>query len=818
MRNKNVKTIPFLCGLVLILCIQFIQSQKRETGSPMINISSENIMRLDSTITYNNEGEKLVRTEYIYLTGENGQIQAISHWDESVNDWGYDNRIIYKYDEYDNIVWNENQLWDTQVNDWVPYDRVISAYTEKGLPTLTSTYLWDSDADLWKGISKQTVVYDDENRIIQQEGFSWDDIEDRWIGSHKNIMAFDVYDNLVLIEIYNWNYGLNDWYLDSKNTYTYDEAGNLLSNSNYLWNTESNSLEIIYKEETILNEIGQIGERTFYAETDLGLQPNKRIHYLYNEDRSLSNEEIYSINSESGEWYMSEKNEYTYEEDGSVYKIISSWNPSANEWNLRKRSIYKYDENHYMIIEENANWSEMLSGWRNSTRIIREYDTNGKIIYQENQDWKNSQWTGVNRYIHAYNTNNQQILNERYHWDEIKNRWIGEAKAILEYDDSGKVLLSENYKWDNASDRWIGNFKYTNSYTENGEINSSANFQWDTASWNWINNSRSETLFDTDGLKTSFTYSIWNIGTNQWDISYLTEYLNENGLLQKETYYLRDAASELKPGNYVIYYYSSPELSLSEEMINFTFEGGEKTIDLFSNRVWNISSNPGWIIVTPISGDGNKQLSILASENESNTLRSGFITVTTPGITVQLKITQDRKTTPSDYYLELSDYRLNIPAHGSTETVFIYSNTSWRVNPEVDWVTVTPLSGINDRLIEISASPNSGKQRTTSVIVTGDHVSNSVIEIIQAEETTTGIDDLNSPEIIITPNPVTDYFQIIGIDTPVVINIYDLGGNLRLNKKAEPHEQVLVDHLTKGLYIVKVVTTKETVIKKIIKQ
>ena len=116
---------------------------------------------------------------------------------------------------------------------------------------------------------------------------------------------------------------------------------------------------------------------------------------------------------------------------------------------------------------------------------------------------------------------------------------------------------------------------------------------------------------------------------------------------------------DLTPGNYYmkIYYYNgtkyqydtnpayftiiAPTLSFSAATLNIAKTVvSNNTISVNSNTSWAAVSNQSWLTVSPLSGSGNKSLTLSASANSGN-IREAIVTISTNGVESQtLKVVQ----------------------------------------------------------------------------------------------------------------------------------------------------------------------------------
>jgi uncharacterized protein (TIGR02145 family) len=86
-------------------------------------------------------------------------------------------------------------------------------------------------------------------------------------------------------------------------------------------------------------------------------------------------------------------------------------------------------------------------------------------------------------------------------------------------------------------------------------------------------------------------------------------------------------------------------LTLGTDTIESPVEGDTSAIALSSNTSWTVTNPASWIIVNPMTGNGNVVLSCAVSENTSTTIRTATITVTAGSITKSFNVIQDALTT-----------------------------------------------------------------------------------------------------------------------------------------------------------------------------
>lgn len=72
--------------------------------------------------------------------------------------------------------------------------------------------------------------------------------------------------------------------------------------------------------------------------------------------------------------------------------------------------------------------------------------------------------------------------------------------------------------------------------------------------------------------------------------------------------------------------------------------------------------------------------------------------------------------------------------------------------------------------------------------------------------------------ISLHPNPVTDYLHINGLTDTALLVISDLNCIPCLRKQIAVDERIALDNLKKGVYIAKIITSTETIERKLVKK
>lgn len=161
-------------------------------------------------------------------------------------------------------------------------------------------------------------------------------------------------------------------------------------------------------------------------------------------------------------------------------------------------------------------------------------------------------------------------------------------------------------------------------------------------------------------------------------------------------------------------------LSLSSTSLIFDSSGTAQTVNITSNTSWSASGSPGFVQVSPSSGNGDGVLSISCDPNSGDS-RAGTVTVTGGSSPQTISISQAGAAAP---YLNVSTTDMVLEGMDSFS---ISSNIEWSLSVSVngsDWVTASPTSGSGDKNIVLSfiqspSSMPSGSYSATVIVVGG---------------------------------------------------------------------------------------------------
>jgi len=161
-------------------------------------------------------------------------------------------------------------------------------------------------------------------------------------------------------------------------------------------------------------------------------------------------------------------------------------------------------------------------------------------------------------------------------------------------------------------------------------------------------------------------------------------------------------------------------LNVTPSNQNATYQAGTTTFTVNSNIAWTVSEDISWLSVSPNSGSNDGRMIVTYETNTSSVPRIGQITVSGSGINRIVTITQ----AGSAATISVTPNNQIVTSVAGTTSFAINSNTAWTVTENVSWLSVTPASGSNNGVINVTYDANSSiVPRTGRIVITGNRKS-----------------------------------------------------------------------------------------------
>jgi hypothetical protein len=460
------------------------------------------------------------------------------------------------------------------------------------------------------------------------------------------------------------------------------------------------------------------------------------------------------------------------EYDSVVYYIYSSADDSVRS----EKRTFTYDNSSQIAEKLTYKWDANIKIWIIKTKDIWEYDQWANLVLAKRYGYDNGSWIGYSKDENAYDEYGNEIMFTLYDsWNDTLDFFVPSFKKETTWL-NGVVTSWTTYNWieDYSDDvnhgRWLPKDRTESTLNVNGDISAKIMFNWSVNQNSWINNSKSDYTFDehgrtvsnqislyqndqwvnsskiittyTDSLYVTLMYS-FNTLLNDWEINYkLTGILDsQNNILSVESYN----------------YFAPDDLWQLSTKYEYTYDnGGNKTSEIAAN--WNaISSEFEYIYKNVYGYDANKNM-ILSSNFLWDTIKGDW--------------SEDRRTEViKDIY-------------GNTITIFLLFSDSTGYK-HIDYV--------DDNGNAILYEHYQGFPDNWTLYKRGYY--------FVKEEIPTNVQIVEQAGLDIFPNPAFDFIRINGNIENGRIKIYDLQGNLKIEKSIGEEREVSISGLPNGTYI-----------------
>ena len=459
------------------------------------------------------------------------------------------------------------------------------------------------------------------------------------------------------------------------------------------------------------------------------------------------------------------------------YLADSSITKTTNRIDSLKR-IYTYDSNGYQKLETTYTWNTTTSKWDLLWKEETAFDSNGNQTLDAFYRWKATLaiWEAGQKYETTYDNKGNRTL-EVYYYSDSK------SKTEFTYDSNSRFLQSISYSWNNTTQVWEQTEKQESTYDKTRiEPLYTTIFKWNSDSSSWDNYYKYVSV--TKGDLMIETVSVWNSIATQWQNFTKKEYLI-NSIQITEISYLWNNET-LKWGNETRYDYL------------LDANGNESSNDSYN---WN-KTKSSW------NNESRSEYYYdeIGKKTEGSSYSWNSITATW-----NAPIKTYWYYTLNDYTFSVSEKSITFTASADTKaTVTVTSDKNWRIEQLAPWLQVTKKTGKGNDTITFTASVNEGSDRSSQVVIATPY-GKEVIYISQNKAGSVAVSEVQNRKTVMYPNPAKNSFSFYN-DNLTKVEIVTLSGIIVLQKDVEGKENIQIDGLLAGCYIVKFTRTNGEVI------
>jgi hypothetical protein len=151
--------------------------------------------------------------------------------------------------------------------------------------------------------------------------------------------------------------------------------------------------------------------------------------------------------------------------------------------------------------------------------------------------------------------------------------------------------------------------------------------------------------------------------------------------------------------------------------------------------------------------------------------------------------------------LTLGNDTVKFVSTGGTKNVTLNSNRSWAVSNTAGWLSISPMSGSNNGTLQLTATSNTGAQRSTTVSVTAGSNTKTIVVV---QDGFVGLEEAEREKTIqVYPNPTEGKVTISGVSAAqhITIRMMDMTGKILSEEKCMDGTTLDYSNYANGIYL-----------------
>ena len=314
--------------------------------------------------------------------------------------------ILYDYDNYNNIIYEDKYHFDTNTNNMVRDSLFEWSYDENNNKTLEAIYHYDTSSQKMIGDHKEKWSYNSSNNLTTDVIYRWDTVNNAWTNYFQCDYIYDSINNLKFKNCYEWDLSDSLWKTYSKMEYFYKADSQVDSIMMYMWNTTDSTWEIYKK---------------------------AKYSYSYREDTLLETIVWYKWDSTDSVWKHWDKYESEYLNDTLISedKFYWDYDPNLDEWVGIYKYDYEYDENGNATTKVSYYWDVVLLKWILQLKYNFSYNMNGGLnkIMSYSYDVADDEWYYYEKIEFSYDNNELVLVAYYAYFSYTPENWVIKKKC-----------------------------------------------------------------------------------------------------------------------------------------------------------------------------------------------------------------------------------------------------------------------------------------------------------------------------------------------------------------------------------------------------
>jgi len=282
-----------------------------------------------------------------------------------------DVKIIFEYNDLQDISQNIEYIYDQELNDWYKKSRIDYSYGINGKIIEYIYYSLNRDNDSLELSFKISIDDISETSSIEYRS-TWDKEKSEWILSSKTEYEYNQELQLLSQYYYEWDSAGSDWKNINSEIYTYDDK--FLTDS--VWTAYSTE-EYSYDYDDKSRILNRINNTYIYEDDELEIASDE---YEYNDRDSITMHlwNFMRVENDVITFSNNIKRVNKYDSDGYLISKVTSGSEHKDSLFIFKEKIEHTIEKGNYLLTESYLWDDMVEDWVSIETIDYELDLNYK--------------------------------------------------------------------------------------------------------------------------------------------------------------------------------------------------------------------------------------------------------------------------------------------------------------------------------------------------------------------------------------------------------------------------------------------------------
>ena len=460
-------------------------------------------------------------------------------------------------------------------------------------------------------------------------------------------------------------------------------------------------------------------------------------------------------------------------------------------------NLWIYEREGYPVVLKSYHytWLSETHTYRLNERYENSYTVDGVPLLHAHYyySWALDQWRGCDsegcgKKYWEYDDQGNEIVRGQAYWDKNSRNWKRELEYRYAWDDHHNKVRTEQYGYDQYTGKWQGSSKWEHSYTADNKVWGYVDYLWDPSIDDWMARNKSVSYYP-DAFTMCSDYFTWTGAVTGWElggfekIEIIPESLNEPEVTIRQ------------------YRYLDEENWRNSTRIEHSYDKNGNCL-LMTYQMWDGVNNV-WMNTNREVRTFNDRNQILTEEyyrwdKQKNRWLGGHPFISGPGKTIYtydvfgnlMTYTHFEWDMGQDVWVGHDNYRIELSR-----------NTDGQVSEELqyDW-DPEENEGFAARKIVLNYLPDGRPDYQTKWAWENDLKEwRPVVRYFFFYAQTSQVRHVDENAMTVFPNPADDLIRVDGLSQPVLFELFNLQGQLVLQKQATDN-QLDVSALPAGVY------------------